>query len=312
MAKIFPDDAIEQLTRERYESTQSSTIDEDEAQGVASDETTAPGRMSLADPNSYAGMRNELKAKIVKEVMKEVLPDIGAYNIDGIVTATPVRKGRIINILKYFGLYPLTIHETIMAGQIKAIQKFMEEINTGKTPNPMLVNQYDEAGRTPLSLAVKIKREDIVVTLIEFKALPDICDEETGRSPLLYSVLQRTVGISMQLIAAGASVNLVDKDCVSPLMLAGENNDFHHARILCEQLADVDAQVNRDEYDVCFECAVMTCLVHVQDDNGWTPLHYAANGNSPKVMLILLEYGAHRNIRDMKGRKVTSFYLCNN
>jgi len=50
------------------------------------------------------------------------------------------------------------------------------------------LNQYDPDGRTPLSIAVKTGREDVVYSLLAAQASPDIPDEDTGRTPLFYAV----------------------------------------------------------------------------------------------------------------------------
>ena len=72
-----------------------------------------------------AAVRNELKAKIVKEVMSEVMPDIGSYAIDGVIAAVPQRKGRIVTVLKFLGLWPLTLHETVLTGSFDDVKKFL-------------------------------------------------------------------------------------------------------------------------------------------------------------------------------------------
>lgn len=174
---------------------------------------------------SHSHFRNELKAKIIKEVMDEILPDIGAYDIDGTVEKQRIPKGLIIDYLKYFGLYPLSIHETVMNGDFHHLEKFIKRIMTKVEPeknknifgcqkkdfyNPLLINQYDEKGRTALSLAVKIKNEEMVDMLIANKAIPDLYDETTGRTPIFFSVLNKSYGISRQLLQSGASVNMCD------------------------------------------------------------------------------------------------------
>jgi hypothetical protein len=89
-------------------------------------------------------MRNELKAKILKEVIDEVMPDIGrliylstsyvihiyliniyltiylsegCYDLDDMLTNGGVKhRGPIVSFFKYFGCWPLTIHETVLSG----------------------------------------------------------------------------------------------------------------------------------------------------------------------------------------------------
>jgi len=40
-----------------------------------------------------------------------------------------------------------------------------------------------------------------------------------------------------------------------------------------------------------------------QDDNGWTPLHYAVMSNSPECVKFIVLEGANREIRDYQKRR---------
>jgi ankyrin repeat protein len=93
-----------------------------------------------------------------------------------------------------------------------------------------------------MSLAAKTGREEIVYALLVNNALPDIYDEDTGRTPLFYSVSENHRRISKELINFGASINLADYNCVSPLMVACSKDDKKHCSLLIKHAADVDAQ----------------------------------------------------------------------
>ena len=143
------------------------------------------------------------------------------------------------------------------------------------------INDYDENGYTALSLAVKAKRYDLVVILVENKVNLDIFDEKTGMTPLMYSVHNQTHEISNLLIKEGADVNICDYKSVSPLMIACCVDDPVMTMTLCANMANVDQR----------------------DYNGWTPLHYAAYGCSDECCKILITYGADRTKEDFKQRK---------
>lgn len=95
---------------------------------------------------------------------------------------------------------------------------------------------YMMSGRTPLSLAVKIKHFEMVDLLLEHKALPEIIDETTGRTPLMFSVLLKTIKITTLLIKNGASVNFPDFKFMTALMIAAANKDIAHVQLLCKHL----------------------------------------------------------------------------
>ena len=84
------------------------------------------------------------------------------------------------------------------------------------------------------------KRDDIILILLGEKILvPDIMDESTGRTPLMFSIQQNTFAISKALIQAGASVHLTDLHCVTTLMIACSNGDQKHATLILKFLPEV-------------------------------------------------------------------------
>ena len=54
--------------------------------------------------SSFVLSRNAIKNKVLKEVMEQVMPDIGAYDIDGMMRSKSVQKsGYIVRLLKSMG-----------------------------------------------------------------------------------------------------------------------------------------------------------------------------------------------------------------
>ncbi len=225
---------------------------------------------------------NEIKAKVVKEVLDQVLPDIGAYDIDG---TTKQRKqsetaASLVRWLKFFGCLELDVHDAVLTGSIQRVQGSLRKLQeAGKGE---LVNQYDENGYTPLSLAVKINDLEIVEALLHAGALPDILDEGSGRSPLLFSVQLGSSTISELLLNHGASVNMPDFKCITPLMIATSLNDLPMCQLLCSRL-----EVELD----------------IQDENGWSALHYGSMTNAVECVKFLIAEGADKRLRDVNQRK---------
>jgi len=234
---------------------------------------------SLTEDEKNRNFQNQ----ILKEVMSQVLPDDGEYDVDGMMASKANTSNSFFtSFLKILGILDLDLHEAVIAGSFKHAQRAVRNIMSGKTSNPLLINQLDEKGRTPLSIATKIKNKQIVDILLDNKALPDIADEASGRTPLMYSILNRTIEISKSLLMAGASVNFADFQSVTPLMLIASINDIEHCKLLCTKSVDTDTQ----------------------DYNGWTALHYCACYNSLEVMnYLIVKEGADSSIRDMNKRK---------
>jgi hypothetical protein len=232
--------------------------------------------------SEFTRKRMEMREKIVKEILESVLPDAGEYDVDGMAPRQMNSKGLTISILKFLGCWRLNLHESILSGSMPHVQLAIKRIMTGKKANPLLINSYDEEGRTPLSLAVKAKREDFVTELLASNALPDLYDESTGRSPLMHSILEGTHSVSDMLLGAGADYNMSDFTCMTPLMLAASKNDVRHCQMLASKpRIDIDAR----------------------DENGWAALHYAAFGNAPECCVLLLDEGSDRSLKDINKRK---------
>jgi len=238
-----------------------------------------PEKKTLTEDEKNRNFQNQ----ILKEVMSQILPDDGEYDVDGMmVSRSKPSNSSFTSFLKMLGILDLDLHEAVNAGSFYHVQRAMRNIMSGKVSNPLLINQLDEKGRTPLSIATKIKNKQIVDLLLDYKALPDIADETSGRTPLMHSILNRTIEISKSLLMAGSSVNFADFQSVTPLMFIASTNDMEHCRLLCTKSVDTDTQ----------------------DYNGWTALHYCACYNSLEVMnYLLVKEGADSTIRDMNKRK---------
>jgi hypothetical protein len=93
-----------------------------------------------------------LKDRVIREVLEEVMPDIGAFDIDGTVEerATP-SKGRCIRCLKVFGLIDLEIHEAVLSGSLYHVQRSVNKIKFKKNKSGVvdinMINQYDDGGQ---------------------------------------------------------------------------------------------------------------------------------------------------------------------
>jgi hypothetical protein len=254
----------------------SSIHSKDETEAEAEEENL---QEALKNKSTFIASRNQLRDAVLREVLEAVMPDIGAYDIDGMASRAAPEKSQFKQMLKFLGLLNLDLHEAVLSGSLRHVNNSIKQL--AKNGDLALVNQYDEAGRTPLSLAVKIHNLDMVESLLENEALPDVVDEASGRTPLMFAVLGRSFDIAQLLLKYSASVDMADFKCVTPLMLAVSNRDLKSVGLLCHSLSEVD----------------------LQDENGWTALHYSVMNNAPKCILALLKEGADRSIRDMNKRR---------
>lgn len=230
--------------------------------------------------------KDELRERIMQEVVDKILPDIGNYNDSGYVPPPKEKKKRkyrdnMIRFLKFVGCLTLELHDAVLTGSERQVRLALHKLYDEKDPHPELINQYNQNGLTALSIATKINNADIVGILLENNAVPDYIDEATGRTPIFYSVLNGNHRVTKMFLSCNASVNMVDFQCMSPLMIAASKNDILHVRMLLAVGAEID----------------------LQDDQGWTALHHAAANNAPEVILALLNEGADKRIRDLNHRR---------
>ena len=198
-----------------------------------------------------------------------------------------------LHMVKVVGIWRFTLHEMVIFEPIEAIDRRIQSILSGnkgltrllfgKRLNLGLLNQYDPDGHTPLSIAVKTNREDVVYSLVSAQASPDIPDEDTGRTPLFYAVANRYRKIVKMLMDAGADVSIADHHDVTPLMMACINKEVKIVKHLIREGAKLD----------------------VRDRNGWSSLHYAAYGGSYDVCMLLLTNNVDYSAVDANKRSAT-------
>lgn len=136
---------------------------------------------------------------------------------------------------------------------------------------------------TALSVAVKAKRADVVEVILRNKAKPNLADLGTGIPPLSMALSNNSNDIALLLINYGANVHLCDFRCVFPIMIACARDNARMVQLLVD--------------------GPLLAATSVVDENGWTPLHYAAHGNSPDCCKIIMLEGADRHVKDYHHRK---------
>lgn len=246
MSKILPVDIAD---NDDIVSIASSSIHSETQKDDDNEENIEMKR--IKQKSKFIQARNKLRDDVLNDVMATIMPDIGAYDIDGMAAKNITESGQCVKILKFLGILNLDLHDAVLSGSAKhvkySIKKFTN-VKNKKYYDPSLINQYDLQGRTPLSLAVKIKKFEIVEILLDHDALPDIIDETTGRTPLMFSIIQNTMKITNLLIGYKASVHMPDFHFITPLMLAASTKDLDHMKLLCKNLVEVDAQDDNVSY----------------------------------------------------------------
>lgn len=239
--------------------------------------------MSEKKPVSMKVRNQQLRDQIVQEVLDKVLPTLGDCG-DSEKVFRPMDSFHI-RWLRLIGCLSLNLHDAILSGSIEEVERTLKKLCKGPFATPELINEYNQAGMTPLSVAAKLNDLDICAELVDYHAIIECVDEGTGRTPLFHAVQNRNHDLIFLLLKYNANANVGDMQCMTPLMLASSTDDYKTVRMLCKANADVD----------------------LQDECGWTAVHYAVYGNAVKSLAILLHEGADREIRDINGKKALTF-----
>jgi len=240
--------------------------------------------------NRYMERRKKEKMKIVNKVLKEVLPDLGAYNVASAISGPKKKhfKGWYVEFAKIMGCISCSLHEAVMYSSMRSLNRTLNNLRKTGTLD-VAINQYDQDGRTPLICAIISKREldegdprdanYMIDALIGAGADCNVPDSYNGMTPLLYATALRDETVCVKLLSNGASPHMCEDKCVNPTMLAASNNLNNCLRILLNRLVDIDAV----------------------DERGWTALHYAAYAGFPDPIKLLISNGANRRIHDHHG-----------
>lgn len=191
------------------------------------------------------------------------------------------------------------------------------------------VNLKDKFGMTPLLQASLYPSEKVIELLINAGAQKSINEvDELGNSPLMYAVSRSQSGVVpvKMLINAGAGLNIENNDDDTALSLALNLKNFNFTRMLIIAGAkDIGiksyatgvtalhmAVENNDVLLIEILLSKDDDIVNVEDDDGQTPLHWAARLNHLEVIQTLIKNNADKNILDSKGDKPIDILKRNN
>lgn len=182
----------------------------------------------------------------------------------------------------------------------------------------LAINQQDSKGRTPLSWASARGDEEIVQTLLEFGANPNISCA-TGNSPLLRSVQASSPKCIRLLLAHGANVLWKNTLGFTALHYAAYyKDDERYLTPLLDAGLPIDEKDNYGwtalaataEYDHVSSASVLLqrgADIETCDKNGWTPLLRAVNSNSHSVLKLLLGQKASHRAISFRGETILHF-----
>jgi uncharacterized protein len=128
------------------------------------------------------------------------------------------------------------------------------------------INAEDNLGKTPILLIIpESARSNMYRLLISYKA--DVTHKDTYGDTILHTATMTNLpdDILLMLAGAGADVNARNKDGVTPLSIAIQQNNTAHVKFYAEHGADINSE----------------------DKNGITPLSLALNGSEEMLEMIV-------------------------
>jgi ankyrin repeat protein len=160
----------------------------------------------------------------------------------------------------------------VQSGQLDKVEELLKA-------NPLLVNATDDAGRTPLFIAIARGNLELVRLLVEKGALVRVGDNNL-RAPIHFANWSGDKTIMDLLLEKGAVVDTRAIGAATPLIHSSLNDNFEMSRFLIERGAEIDIQ-----------CNSLT-----------TPLYFAVLNNNPDYLQYLIQAGADVDVPDFLDR----------
>ena len=192
-------------------------------------------KKGLTDPNKFKNKRDKLKKKIMKGVVDQVLPDIGAYDSKNIVSRDKSSSnGLFVQCCKLFGCFSSTLNEGVRYASLKSINRTIKKLQKSRKLEEN-INSYDEEGRTPLINAIMTRKQPdpdnpnffpfaIIERLIDVGADLNAPDQLYGMTPLLCACSLKDEEAALILLTKGADAHMCDfKACIPIMVCAGLN-----------------------------------------------------------------------------------------
>ncbi|AAR83497.1 ankyrin repeat protein [Canarypox virus] len=204
-------------------------------------------------------------------------PNFELYDgISPLTLAMKFRNSVAIKLLMKHGAIPNVkpgvrspLHDAVVRGKVKAVEMLL-------MLNTYADDVFYKDGMTPLYLATKLQKVEIMKTLLKYKADPDISSTDKT-STLHLAVMMGDVNMTKLLIKHKATLDLEDGCGYTPLLYAVAYKNI----AICKVLLDSGANPN------------------YVGRNGDVALLCAVENNRPDIVRLLISRGADCNIMTM-------------
>ncbi len=179
------------------------------------------------------------------------------------------------------------------------------------------VNARNNAGETPLTLAVNAQYEDAIEKLLFAGADPNIADNN-GLTPLCHAAISGNTRSFEMLASKGADITIKDNAGLSPLYHAAIHKhssivDYLLEKINLSQLSELEkaallsytALRGYGNINYVQELLDRGFSINAKDANGRTPISHVAERGRLEMFQFLENQGADLSIEDNNGKKPT-------
>ena len=193
-----------------------------------------------------------------------------------------------------------------------------DEVRRLTNEKPQLLEETDEEGNTPLHIAIKNNREEVIELLLA-QGVDIHKHNNTGSTPLHLAVKESDLQTVRMLLSQGADMHIPDDQGFFPIHIAVENRNVDMIKLLMEygeslssdsdgiQPIHVAIQSKNEGYSEFIKFLLNNGAdINAKNHSGETPLHMAVKTGSMERIDFLLDNGA--DIRAKDNRKNTPLH----
>jgi ankyrin repeat protein len=212
------------------------------------------------------------------------------YPASTIIPSTKLMMERVQQAKKKKSLF-----ETVKKGDTEQVKSLISE---GAD-----VNARDENGQTPLHFAARHGHREIAILLIAHGADVNASMADDSWTPLLDAACAGHAQVVKVLLENGAKVDVGDNYGYTPLVYGLWSKDEEGIKALISAGADINKRPSENDYPPLFYAVwegykkgVKILIdaganVNTEDENGYTPLHYAINQTNADVAKLFIGTG---------------------
>jgi len=190
------------------------------------------------------------------------------------------------------------LHEAAATDRIDVMEFLLERCD-----EELEVDSVDSEGRTPIHVAAREGHVRVIEFCVSMGGNPNRVDYK-GRTPLHYAAWKGHVKAVECLLECSNVKCVKDREGRTALCVAAESEESHARRRLVDLLGLGDALMRAarvDDVQGVKRCLGEGASVNGRDQNGWSPLHWAAFKGRIKSVKVLLEHGAEVDTVDDAG-----------